>query len=108
MPIDLRNEEVLSLAEVTKLACFQRRRGGKRLNVATVWRWCSTGVKGVVLETVMLGGTRATSVEAVERFVDTLTIQQAHQRPAPQPTRTTAQRTKAIEAAERRLAAAGI
>ena len=108
MPIDIRTEEIFSLTEATKLPCFGRRRGGKRINVSTLWRWSTVGVRGIKLETIMAGGTRATSLEAIEKFFTALTIQaDGGNVPSPQP-RLTAARRKQIEQAEKRLAAAGI
>jgi hypothetical protein len=107
MPIDIRSEEIFSLTAATKLPCFRNRRAGKRINVSTIWRWATVGVRGVKLETIMAGGSRATSLEAVERFFEALTVQ-ADAPATPQPPRRTAGRRKQIEAAERRLAAAGI
>jgi hypothetical protein len=54
----------------------------------------------------MAGGTRATSLEAVERFFAALTAQ-ADGEPVAAPPRPKA-RQRQIEAAERRLAAAGV
>ena len=75
MLIDIRTEPLFSLTEATKLPCFQNRRAGKRLNVSTIWRWATVGVRGVKLETIMAGGNRATSLEAIERFFEQLTLQ---------------------------------
>jgi hypothetical protein len=109
MPIDIRSEEIFSLTAATKLPCFRNRRAGKRINVSTLWRWATTGVRGVKLETIMAGGTRATSLEAIERFFEELTLQaDGGQVPAPQPPSLTAARRKEIEAAEQRLTKAGI
>jgi hypothetical protein len=109
MAIDIRSEEIFSLTAATKLPCFSSRRGGKRINVSTLWRWATVGVRGITLETIMAGGTRATSLEAIERFFGQLTLRADGQhRPAPQPPPLTAARRKQIAAAERRLAAAGI
>ncbi len=36
---------------------------------ATVRRWCTLGVDGIVLDTYRIGGNRYTSKEAVERFL---------------------------------------
>lgn len=107
MPIDIRSEEIFSLTTATKLPCFRNRRAGKRINVSTLWRWASVGVRGVKLETIMAGGSRTTSLEAIERFFDALTAQAEH-RPVPQSPCMTATRKKQIEAAERRLAQAGV
>lgn len=42
---------------------------GTRLNLSTTWRWSTKGVKGIRLETVIIGGRRLTSVEMVEAFI---------------------------------------
>jgi hypothetical protein len=55
---------------------------GRRPHAATVHRWILRGVGGVHLEAVKLGGRWATSVEAVDRFIDRLT--HAATAPAPQ------------------------
>ena len=109
MPIDIRSEEIFSLTAATKLPCFRNRRAGKPINVSTLWRWATVGVRGVKLETIMAGGTRATSIEAVERFFEALTLRaDGEQIAAPQSPRMTAARRKQIEAAEKRLANAGV
>ncbi|AMV16512.1 DUF1580 domain-containing protein [Planctomyces sp. SH-PL14] len=36
---------------------------------ATVWRWIQGGVRGVTLESVLIGGRRYTSTEAIRRFL---------------------------------------
>ena len=41
-------------------------------HVATIHRWASHGVRGVVLETLQVGGTRCTSREALQRFFERL------------------------------------
>jgi len=40
-----------------------------RPHTATKWRWALRGVKGVKLETVMIGAIRFTSEEAIARFL---------------------------------------
>ncbi len=40
-----------------------------RPSISTLMRWASKGIRGVVLETVLIGGRRYTSVEAIGRFV---------------------------------------
>jgi hypothetical protein len=44
--------------------------GRKRVGLATLHRWCAHGIKGVRLETILVGGQRFTSREAIQRFVD--------------------------------------
>ncbi len=103
--IDISIEETFSLAEAAKrLPC---RRKGVRPNVATLYRWAQLGCRGVRLETICVGATRCTSMEAMQRFFDALTAQAEH-RPCPQRPHMTAARRKQIEAAEQRLAQAGV
>jgi len=67
-------------------------------------------IKGIRLETVMAGGVRVTSAEAIQRFFDRLTEASEAGRqsiPTPQPVRLSAARRKQIETAEKKLAAAG-
>lgn len=76
-------------------------RGGKRLHVATVWRWAQRGVRGHRLETTLVGGTRCTSREALQRFFSQLNG-------ADQSTpRGCAARSESTRAADRELEAAG-
>lgn len=70
MPIELGNESILTLTEAAKL--LPRRRAGRKPHVSTLYRWASNGLKGVVLETVQVGGTTCTSQEALQRFFNCL------------------------------------
>ena len=99
--IDISTERVVSLAHATQH--LPKRRGGKRPNVATIYRWAQNGVRGVRLEVVQVGGTKCTSLEALQRFCERLSNPTATE-----PVRTSKARQKAIKAAEDRLAAAGI
>jgi hypothetical protein len=103
--IDISLEETFSLTGATKR--LPARRGGKRPNVATLYRWAQVGCRGVRLETICIGATRCTSMEALQRFFNAVTAASEH-RPISQPPRMTAARHKQIEAAERRLASAGV
>lgn len=38
----------------------------------TLMRWKKEGVKGVILDTLMVGGRRYTSIEAIHRFITQL------------------------------------
>lgn len=71
----------------------------------TIVRWSLNGVKGVRLETIMLGGRRMTSREALQRFIERTTAAANGETP---PTRTARQRQSAIRQAETELAKAGI
>ena len=98
--INLNDETVCSLADATKH--LPRRRAGKRPSVSCIYRWAQNGVHGVKLETIQVGGTKCTSLEAMQRFFDRLTNPDA---PVTQPTRT---RQREIDKAESELEAAGI
>lgn len=99
--IDLQNETVISFGDAP--AHLPRRRRGKKTHVATLYRWAQRGVRGVKLESLQVGGTRCTSIEAIQRFCERLT----------KPTTVAASQTRSarergITAAERELAAEGI
>jgi hypothetical protein len=75
------------------------------VNVSTVWRWTSRGVRQVRLETFSVGGRRWTTEEAFERFVAATTALTA---PQSELSSTTSRgRVASIRAADKRLAAAG-
>lgn len=64
MSIDVHSEKLLTLTE-----CRDAFPGGKRLALATIHRWRLHGVRGVRLETILVGGMRYTSHEAISRFI---------------------------------------
>jgi hypothetical protein len=69
--IDITREEVITLAEAARrLPC---RRKGKSTNVATLYRWASTGLHGERLEVIRVGGGLCTSAESLQRFFNRLT-----------------------------------
>ena len=41
---------------------------GKRPHIASIYRWMQKGIAGVRLETLLMGATRVTSEEALDRF----------------------------------------
>ena len=98
MMIDSSSETLLSLAEAA--SSLPRRRAGKKTHVSCVYRWTTKGCRGVVLESVQIGGTRCTSREALARFFDRLSRGDAADLP---PVRTPAQRQRAAERALREL-----
>jgi hypothetical protein len=67
-PVDLRTELPIPLGQVPKLGLVPPRRRGSRLNLRTVYRWATAGLKGIVLPTQLVGGQRVTSREALLRF----------------------------------------
>jgi Protein of unknown function (DUF1580) len=105
------DETIISLTNVPKE--LPRRRRGRNVHVSCVYRWSTVGCKGVVLETLQVGGTRCTSREALQRFFERLSqpVQVgAVGEGQPGPTvgrRTVAQRQRASAEAGRELAKQG-
>ena len=64
--IDITAEEPISLVEAARR--LPERSSGNRIHVSTLYRWTQRGIKGVRLETIQVGGTRCTSMEALGRF----------------------------------------
>lgn len=102
--IDISTEKVITLTEAAR--GLPRRRAGRPVHPSCLFRWSrAPGCKGIVLETVQIGGTRCTSREALARFFEALTVQAEGQAPAAPPS--SKHRRNAIEAAERRCARVG-
>ena len=99
--IDLDREAILTFTEAARRVPMRRR--GKPTHVATIHRWAKNGVRGVRLESLRLGGGLVTSVEALQRFAESLTAGDG----VPV-VRTSAQRERAADRAERELQAAGV
>ena len=100
--IEIQREQVVTLTQATHH--IPARRKGKKVAVSTPWRWAKKGVRGVRLETLQVGGTRCTSLEAIQRFCDRLTA--LGDDPAlPTPSRC---QDAALQRAERELDKAGI
>ena len=93
------NESLLSLKAASKLLPGNP-------HVATLWRWAQKGCRGAKLETVLVGGIRYTSREALDRFI-VATTAAADGTPTPI-IATPKQRQRQIDAAKRELAEAGI
>jgi len=64
--IDIEHEALLTLSQAAK-------HYPSRPHVSTLHRWRRHGVRGVRLETCLLGGKRFTSIEALSRFSAALT-----------------------------------
>ena len=69
--IDTLKEKVFTLNAARRF--FPRRRKNRRPDLATMYRWTGKGCRGIVLESVSVGGTRCTSREAIARFIERLT-----------------------------------
>jgi hypothetical protein len=59
----LENEKLMPLVPAVEAVT------GRRLHLSTPLRWAMRGAKGIILESVFLGGRRLTSTEAVRRFI---------------------------------------
>ena len=68
--IDIGRERLLTLQQAAKLIPG---RPGKSIHFSSIYRWAGTGISGVVLETVQVGGKKMTSVEALQRFIEAST-----------------------------------
>ena len=101
MAIDPNSETLISLAEAAKHLPI--RRGGKRPHVSCLYRWTTAGCKGVILESIQVGGTRCTSREALARFFERLTCADD-----PRSDRTPSRRERAAAAAGRELDRQGV
>ena len=66
MKIDFSKEQSITLAQVP---IHVPSRCGKKVHSSTVYRWATKGARGRVLESVMVGGIRYTTIEAVRRFL---------------------------------------
>lgn len=67
--IDALTDRLLSLRDVANRLPGRR---GKRVHYNTVTRWARCGVKGVKLETALIGGNRFTTEEALSEFFSNL------------------------------------
>ena len=96
--IDVAVEQLLHVRMVPRL--LPPRPNGRRVHISAVYRWMSRGVRGVRLESVKVGGSTYTSVEALQRFADQLTGSESAQ---PARAATPRRREREIERAARRL-----
>ena len=105
MPIDIHQEQLVTLCEAAKLLPLLN---AKRISSNAIWRWCRKGVSGIHLEHVRIGGRIFTSPDALNRFVNALAeadvsrLNPAPKPAAPAPTRGRRERPRrsAAEAAE--------
>ena len=97
--IDIEREHLIAIRDVPRH--LPPKGNGRRLHISAVYRWMSRGVRGVVLESVRIGGTAYTTREALQRFADRLNDTRGG--PTPR-SRTTLTRKRQLERAERRLA----
>lgn len=101
--IDITTETVLTLADAAKRLPT---RSGRRIHVSTLYRWSQRGCRGIRLETAQLGGSRITSMQALQRFCERLGAADARAS-APMAV-TSARRRREIARAARELEQDGI
>jgi hypothetical protein len=102
MAIDPTTEKLISLSQVGRH--LPRRRGGKRPHVSCLYRWTTAGCRGVILESIQIGGTRCTSKEVLARFLYRLTRPDSSAAPE---ARSVTQRERETAKAMRELEEAG-
>ena len=73
--MQLDNEKLLPVVAAIETAT------GVKVHLSTALRWCQFGADGILLESVVLGSRRMTSVEAVRRFTKACTAQSAEVQP---------------------------
>jgi len=100
--IDIVNEKMLP---ISKIPSWCKEHTGNRVHPSTVHRWRIRGARGVKLETVLIGGRRYTSEEALLRFFDMST---AAEDGTGSPQHNAHQQKRAIEEAEAYLRSEGI
>ena len=99
--IDIACEELIPIREVPKR--LPKKPGDKRVHISAVYRWMKKGVRGVKLDSVSIGGTRYTSIEALQRFVDRLSMDDREIPREPTPRRRQMQMDAAAREARRIL-----
>ena len=105
MPIDISKETPFPLTQAPKAQPFKHAgREGGPVSIQKVWRLATKGLRGVKLETILIGGTRCTTLDAIERFI--MATQDGT--PAPAAARTPTQRAKSHAKAMQRLEQVGI
>ena len=62
MALDLSQEHLVTLTEAGRIIPGSP-------HFSTLWRWYQRGIRGARLETVIVGGRRFTSHEAIARFI---------------------------------------
>ena len=89
--IDIANETVIPIAEAPHHI-------PGRPSLATVWRWVLNGTRAGKLESCLVGGRRFVSLESIQRFAQQCTAAADGNTP---PVRTSRQRERAMQQAER-------
>lgn len=95
--IDTKHEELLTIPQAAKEV------PPVGISIACAWRWALHGTRGRRLDSVVIGGRRYTSKQAIERFLN-----HSHSTESTTPSSNSASREKAIAKAEAELSAMGL
>jgi hypothetical protein len=79
---DLLFEGLITFSEATRFC--PRRRKGRKVHASTIYRWAIHGCGGIYLEAVKTPSGLCTSIQAIQRFLNRLTM--ASKLPRQQPT----------------------
>jgi Protein of unknown function (DUF1580) len=70
--LDIQTETMLRLPDAARR--LPPGRDGNPTHPSTIYRWAKTGLRGTTLETIRVGGVLCTSLEALQRFCERLTV----------------------------------
>lgn len=105
--IDTQTEIVLTFPQLTDE--LPRRRQGRKVSIAMVYRWAQRGVRGVRLEALQTPSGLVTSREAYQRFLEALSTAREATPTTPAPVgRSAARRRRDDEKAASELARMGV
>lgn len=71
MAFDIQNETLIPFKDVPKWCRLHLK---NNVHPSTIYRWRLRGIRGIKLETVLAGGKRYTSAEALQRFFTNSTL----------------------------------
>ena len=77
--IELSSETLIPIREAPRH--LPKRPNGKRIHISACYRWISRGVRGVRLDSIKIGGSTYTSIEALQRFANRLSGRSNASRP---------------------------
>lgn len=80
--IKVADERLMTLTQLAKW--LPRRRGNRPVHPSTLHRWRSPGVHGVRLDCIRIGGAWHSSIEALQRFAERLSLEASPTNPPAQ------------------------
>src|SRR5262249_17917550 len=104
----MNGERLIPLAQIPSKVEWlpEERRGGGKLNIATLFRWAQHGIRGVRLKIVSVGRQKCSTEVWLRDFFEALAA--ASDTPAPPAPRSPGTRSRAAQRAGRVLEEAGI